>query len=86
MGEVLFRQGDPSELVYVVEDGTLEVYRERVDGSEEMLAVVQSGQYVGELGPMLNLPRSASARATAPCRLTGYSVRAFRRQFPTKHG
>jgi putative ABC transport system ATP-binding protein len=82
-GDVLFRQGDPSELVYVVEEGAIEVYRERVDGSEEILASVSVGNYVGELGPMLNLPRSASARATVACRLTGYSVRAFRRQFPT---
>ena len=32
---------------------------------------------------MLNLPRSAWARAQGPCRLTGYTVRAFRRRFPT---
>ena len=82
-GESLFHQGDPSELVYVVEEGEIEVYRERADGGEEILASVGAGNYVGELGPMLNLPRSASARAKAASRLTGYSVRAFRRQFPT---
>ena len=81
-GDGLFWQGDQSELVYVVEAGEIEVYRERIDGSEEILATVSVGQYVGELGPMLNLPRSASARARKASRLTGYSVRAFRRQFP----
>ena len=85
-GEVLFNQGDRGDLVYVVEEGDVEVYRERADGGEEVLAVVSAGQYFGELGPMLNLPRSASARAQSPCRLTGYPVRAFRRRFPTKGG
>jgi len=37
---------------------------------------------LGWLGPVLNLPRSASARAEGPCRLRGCTVRAFRRQFP----
>jgi putative ABC transport system ATP-binding protein len=85
-GEVLFNQGDRGDLVYVVEQGEVEVYRKRTDGGEEVLAVVGVGQYFGELGPMLNLPRSASARAQSPCRLTGYPVRAFRRRFPTKGG
>jgi len=31
---------------------------------------------------MLNLPRSASARAETATRLTGMNVRAFRQRFP----
>ncbi|HEY5025707.1 MAG TPA: ATP-binding cassette domain-containing protein [Acidimicrobiales bacterium] len=81
-GEVLFSQGDRGDLVYMVEDGEIEIYQVRADGAEEHLALVGPGQYFGELGPMLNLPRSASARAKGPCRLTGYTVRAFRQRFP----
>jgi CRP-like cAMP-binding protein len=40
--------------------------------------VINAGGYFGELGPMLNLPRSASARAVRPTVLTGYSVQQFR--------
>jgi putative ABC transport system ATP-binding protein len=81
-GEILFRQGDRGDLVYVVEDGEIEIFQVRADGSEEHVAVVGAGNYFGELGPMLNLPRSAWARARRPSRLTGYTVRAFRRKFP----
>jgi putative ABC transport system ATP-binding protein len=77
-GEVLFCQGDPSDLVYVVQAGELVIYRERADGTEEPLDVVTPGRYFGELGPMMNLPRSASARAVSPARLVGYGVREFR--------
>jgi putative ABC transport system ATP-binding protein len=82
-GEVLFTQGDRGDLIYVVEDGEVEIYQVRADGGEDPLARIGTGNYFGELGPMLNLPRSACARAKGPCRLTGYTVRAFRRQFPT---
>jgi putative ABC transport system ATP-binding protein len=80
--QVLFTQGDRGDLVYVVEDGEVEIFRTRADGTEEYVALIAAGNYFGELGPMLNLPRSASARARTACRLTSYPLRAFRQQFP----
>jgi putative ABC transport system ATP-binding protein len=81
-GEILFRQGERGELIYYIESGLLEVYRELADGGTEALAQVEAGNYVGELGPILNLPRSASVRAVADSVLIGYTVRAFRQQHP----
>jgi len=81
-GEVLFEQGDRGSLIYAVESGRVEVYRHRADGTEERLAEVGPGNYFGELGPLLNLPRSASVRAVEATQLTAYSVRGFRRAFP----
>ena len=81
-GDVLFEQGDRGDMVYVVEQGSLEVFRVHGDGTEEHIAVVGAGEYVGELGPMLNLPRSASVRAREASRLTGLTVRRFRARFP----
>jgi putative ABC transport system ATP-binding protein len=81
-GEILFRQGDLSDFIYVVESGLMKLVRELADGGEEELADVGPGGYFGELGPMLNLPRSATARAEGPCRLTGYTVQLFRSMAP----
>ena len=81
-GEILFRQGERGELIYHIESGLLEVYRELADGSTEVLAQVEPGNYVGELGPILNLPRSASVRAVADSVVVGYTVRAFRQKHP----
>ena len=79
--QILFHQGEPSDFVYVVEDGEVELYRDRTDGARERLTVARSGGYFGELGPALNLPRSASARALVPTRLTAYPLRTFRKLF-----
>jgi putative ABC transport system ATP-binding protein len=81
-GQALFMQGDPSDLVYVVQSGEIELVRERSDGTEEQLAVIADGGYFGELGPMMNLPRSATARALTKVTLTGYSVQQFRSLAP----
>jgi putative ABC transport system ATP-binding protein len=82
-GQVLFHQGDDSDLVYVVDSGEVEIFRSREDGAEEHLTVAAAGSYFGELGPLLNLPRSATARALTDAHLVGYSARLFRSLHPT---
>ena len=56
--QVLFRQGDRGDLVYVVEHGSVALYRELDGGGEELLRLASPGEYFGELGPTLNLPRA----------------------------
>jgi putative ABC transport system ATP-binding protein len=80
-GEVLFRQGDASDFVYVVESGRVDIYRELADGEEEPVVSCAPGQYFGELGPLLNLPRSASARGAEDTKLTAYPPTEFRRRY-----
>ena len=82
-GAVLFEQGDRGDLVYEVVEGSIEIVRVRGDGTEEVLASIGPGNYFGEIGPMLNLPRSATARASDGARLTAMGVRTFRQRFPT---
>ena len=79
-GEVLFHQGDPSDYVYVVEQGDLEIYRVNAARDEQVLDVVGPGGYFGELGPLLDLPRSASVRARTASKLIGYPPDLFSAQ------
>ena len=78
-GDILFRQGERGDLIYLVESGQIEVYRELSNGDTEVLRRMGAGHYVGELGPILNLPRSASVCALEDVVLTGYTARAFRK-------
>jgi putative ABC transport system ATP-binding protein len=77
-GHVLFEQGDPSDLVYVVESGVVEAFRPRSDGSDDILAQFKPGQHFGELGPLLRLPRSASVLARTNAVVVGHSIDDFR--------
>jgi putative ABC transport system ATP-binding protein len=77
-GQVLFQQGDEGDLVYVVEDGEVEIVRELAGGGEEVLSRMAPGTYFGELAPLFGLRRSATARATVPTTLTAYTIRTFR--------
>jgi len=76
-GEVLFEQGDASDLVYVVESGEIEIFRVAAGNEHVRLTVVPPGGYFGELGPLLHLPRSASARATQDSSLIGFPPDQF---------
>ena len=78
-GEVLFHQGDAGDLVYVVDQGAVDIVRECVDGPDELLRVIEPPGYFGELAPMFGLRRSATARAGASgATVTGYTLRDFR--------
>jgi putative ABC transport system ATP-binding protein len=78
-GKVIFREGDESDLVYVVRTGEVVITR---DGRE--LTRLGKGDYFGELGPMLGFPRSATATAARATTLEGCSVRDFRERILTK--
>jgi putative ABC transport system ATP-binding protein len=77
-GQAVFEQGDRSDLVYTIEDGRIEIVRQRADGTEELVALLDSSRYFGELGPLFGLRRSATARAVGDAVVTGYTPRDFR--------
>ncbi|CCK59976.1 Conserved two-domain membrane protein of unknown function [Mycobacterium canettii CIPT 140070010] len=61
-GSYLFHAGDVSDALYVVRSGRLQVLAG--DGAkDEVVAELCRGQVVGELGVLLDAPRSASVRA-----------------------
>ena len=84
-GDVIFEQGSHGGLVYVLESGRIDIVRELVGGAEEKIATIRPGEYFGELGPMLGLPRSATARAAVRSGLTAYSARDFRHRAGADH-
>ena len=77
-GQTLFRQGDASDFVYSIEHGSVDVVREFADGREEILAVLEAPGYVGELGPLLGFPRSATVRARGGATLRPFTTSEFK--------
>lgn len=58
-GEVLLRQGEPSDALYFVLSGRFSVENSR----GEMIAEIGQGQPIGEIGFFAHIPRTATVRA-----------------------
>ena len=61
-GDIILREGDPSDVVYKIVSGDVEVFKEQ-DGQTIVLGVMKEGEFLGEMGVVDDEPRSASARA-----------------------
>ena len=77
-GEILFREGDPSEHLYVVVSGVLEILRAANTDDELILNTLHEGNYLGEMS--LIVPdnyRTASVRARGDVVLFSMSRKQF---------
>ncbi|NBX16940.1 MAG: hypothetical protein EBR09_06195 [Proteobacteria bacterium] len=61
-GELLFREGEASNGVFIVRGGDIDVYREK-DGETIVLATMHAGDVIGTLSLFSHDSRTASARA-----------------------
>ena len=59
-GETIYREGDLGSEMYVIQSGTVRIYRE-YDGTKQELAVMEKGDFFGEFAVLEGLPRTASA-------------------------
>lgn len=78
-GQTLFRRGDPGNCLYVIVSGSLHVILDRPDGEEQVLALLASGDCLGEMAIMTGQPRSATVRALEGSALLKLPKPAFER-------
>lgn len=76
-GATLFDEGDPSDALYLLRSGSLGVFRRDVDGRPVRIGLIAAGEVVGELGPLIDTPRTASVRALRDSELLALSRAAF---------
>ncbi len=84
-GDILIRQGDIDNSLYIVISGRLRVVIERPDGSERTLSEVGRGESVGELALLSTGERSATVyaiRDTVVVKLTKTSFDQLVGQYP----
>ena len=63
-GTVLFEEGEPGNVFYIILQGEFEIYKALADGAEQVLSVRGPGEYIGEMSLLHpNGVRSASGRA-----------------------
>ena len=66
-GDVLFREGDPGEQMYVIQSGTVRITK-NVAGADRVIAILGPGEFLGELAILNDKPRVATATVVTDMR------------------
>jgi cAMP-dependent protein kinase regulator len=61
-GETVIQEGEPGDVLYIVETGTLSCYK-LIDGAQKHLKNFEKGDVFGELALLYNAPRAATCKA-----------------------
>lgn len=77
-GQIICRQGEPGECMYVIQSGRVEILRE--EGGGVSLRELAAGDIFGEMALFDRQVRSATARAKGLCRVLTLDKRAFLRR------
>jgi CRP/FNR family transcriptional regulator, cyclic AMP receptor protein len=66
----IFRPGDAANILYYIIDGSLTVSSEDEEGRELILAYINKGEFIGEMGLFVETPRrEVMVRTRTPCDL-----------------
>ena len=85
-GETVYRAGDGGGLLFVLHTGRVKLYRLTVNGKEQVLRLVEPGEFIGELSLFSSLPLTDNAQAletTTMCVLQGDRLRALMAKYPS---
>lgn len=59
-GDVLFREGEPGEVMFVIQSGAVRITKD-VAGEDKILAILGPGEFLGEMAILNGKPRTATA-------------------------
>jgi len=77
-GEVIFREGEPGDKLFLLVEGTVEVVKDHGGDAELKLQTLQAVNYFGEMAILAEDPRSATIITATSCRLITLDGAAFR--------
>lgn len=75
-GTYVFRQGEPGSEMFIIQDGKVEILTQKGQ-KEVLLAVLEEGDFFGEMAVLEDLPRTASARTLTRCQLLRIDRQTF---------
>jgi CRP/FNR family transcriptional regulator, cyclic AMP receptor protein len=82
-GTVLFREGEPGREMYVVHSGKVSLSR-RLGDREQIIALLPTGEFFGEMAILLARPRSATARVVEDAWLLVIDAKTFGAMLKTR--
>jgi len=85
-GEIIYRAGDEGGILYVLHAGRIKLFRLNAGGKEQVLRLVEPGEFMGELSLFSSLPLTDNAQAleaTTMCVLQGDRLKALMAKYPS---
>jgi len=79
--EVICREGDRGDCVYVIADGEVAVVKDNRDGGQVVLATLGRGESFGEVALVKDSPRTATVRSLTPVNVLTVDRDAFNALF-----
>jgi len=75
-GDVLFREDEPGNTMFVIQAGQVRITKSTRDGSKT-LAILGAGEFFGEMAILNAKPRTATAEAISPLRVLVIDAKTF---------
>ncbi len=66
--ECIFEEGDLGTEMFIIQEGRVEVFK-TIDGTKNQLAVLEKGDFFGEMSILEDLPRNATALTLEPTKV-----------------
>ena len=75
-GQLIFKEGDEGEQMYIIQEGAVRISR-YIAGKDHILAVLNKGDFFGEMAIVSKMKRSANATAVGEVHLLAFNREGF---------
>jgi len=75
-GKVIFKEGDGSQEMFIIQSGKVKVTR-LIGGKEQVLAILGKGDFFGEMGMVTGVTRTATVQALERVELLSFGREGF---------
>ena len=80
-GDIIIREGDSGNTFFQLLEGNVAVYKNYGEGDEVQVAVIEPGQYFGEMAVIETYPRSSTVVATGDVKVVEIPAEALNEYF-----
>ena len=75
-GETIFNENEDGEHMFIIQEGKVQISR-KLQGKDQVIAVLEKGDFFGEMAIVNRIKRTATAKAAAPTTLLAFDRLGF---------
>jgi CRP-like cAMP-binding protein len=75
-GKIIFEEGEEGDQMFIIQAGRVKVSR-TIDGKQQILAILEKGDFFGEMAIISRIKRTATVSALEPVKLLAFNREGF---------